>query len=438
MGDSAQPSSRNPPGTTTCGDLVSGQQSGDIERLRRLLGGPDTSWLLQRLHSRLEARGDLRGSVTKPKATMAERAAASRMVGRPVRAGQSASVSLDLLDETLRRSGAWPEGLESAVVALTGEVIGPEVRRAEREGWQRAAEVLRELAADRPELAQWATDAVRAGMLKRAAPNAAAACTLATQLADIAAALPVDGESLGVFSAQVLGDAHALDARSSLGSAASGLAARLGQLESEAAQGSARWRREAWQLVGVVVDELSSMVLTLGLPGGDASSTARALREFAASGQPAIVTLRQLMADDVGAIPPLVSVCENPAVVSAAADRFGPQSAPLVCLNGQPGAAALHLLKSLVAGGARVRYHGDFDAGGMAIARSLAGQIPWQPWRFAARDYEDACATFTGLTRFSGSPGRTDWDPPLAETMASAGVRVEEELVLDGLLADLG
>lgn len=85
-----------------------------------------------------------------------------------------------------------------------------------------------------------------------------------------------------------------------------------------------------------------------------------------------------------------------------------------------------------------LRYHGNFDAGGIAIARTLAEQIPWQPWRFGARYYQDACASFPGLSGFSGSPGATDWDRPLAEAMASAGLRVEEELVLETVLADIG
>lgn len=133
----------------------------------------------------------------------------------------------------------------------------------------------------------------------------------------------------------------------------------------------------------------------------------------------------------------MVFVCENPAVVASAADRLGAGSAPLVCVGGQPGAAAVRLLQDLVSHGSQLRYHGDFDAGGMTIARVLAARVGWQPWRFAARDYEEACASLLGLTPFTGRPGDTPWDPTLAQAMERHGLRVEEETVLHGLLADL-
>ncbi len=42
-----------------------------------------------------------------------------------------------------------------------------------------------------------------------------------------------------------------------------------------------------------------------------------------------------------------------------------------------------------------------------------------------------------GLPRLGGEPVATPWDPGLADAMAGRGVRVEEELSLDALLADL-
>ncbi|MCY7290368.1 MAG: hypothetical protein LH624_19520 [Cryobacterium sp.] len=61
-------------------------------RIRRLLGAPETAWLLERMRSRLEQKGALEGTVTKQGASTAERMAAGRLVGRPVRSGTSASV----------------------------------------------------------------------------------------------------------------------------------------------------------------------------------------------------------------------------------------------------------------------------------------------------------------------------------------------------------
>ena len=418
--------------------VTSGGSSGDLDRVRHLLDTPQTAWLLARMRGRLASTGELSGSVSKAAATSAERAAAARLTGRAVRAGQSASVSLDALDATLRRTGAWPDGLPaSAVVALTGTVVLPSAREAERVAWRQANDVLRQLAGEHPQLGPWVEGVSRAGTLKRAAAGPVAAQAIAERLAAIARALPVEGESLGAFSARVAGDAHALDAQTSLGVLAAGLVAHLGGSASHAATGTARWRRDAWQCVGVVVDELSSAVLALGLPGGASSPTARALAELAGAGQPVLLTLRQLMVDAVGTVPSVVHVCENPAVVAAAADLLGSGASPLVCVSGQPGSAVVRLLRTLVDGGAWLRYHGDFDWGGMSIARTLAHHVRWEPWRFRAADYDRARSTLTGLPTLRGTQGTTPWDPALAEAMASARVKVEEELLLPTLLADL-
>ncbi|GAA3888076.1 hypothetical protein GCM10022381_32490 [Leifsonia kafniensis] len=424
---------------------------GDLARLQRLLGTAETAWLLQRLRNRLERQGELRGTVSNAKATTAERVATARLFGRPVRAGQTASVSLETLDDMLRQSGTWPDGLVSAVIALTGDVVGPAARRAESDAWRAATDVLGIVAVGRPELALWVGTVTRTGQLKRATVTASEAQALAEKLVLVAAALPSNGEAIGVLAARLFSDAHALDAKTTLGSLATGLAAALGatgaasadgpaaagraQLTAELSAGTAPWRRAAWQSVGVIVDELSSTVLTLGLPGGDVSPTARALHVLAPTDQPAILTLRQLISDGIGAVPPVVFVCENPAVVAAAADQ-GSRVA-MVCLNGQPGAAALQLLRQLVDGGARLRYHGDFDAGGMAIARTLGRQLAWDPWRFSAADYAAACATLTGLSPFMGTVGETPWDPALSDLLTDTRLRVEEESVLDLLLGDL-
>lgn len=405
----------------------------DRERLVRLLGTAETAWLLQRMRGRLEQHGSLSGTVIKTQATQSERTAVARLFGRTARAGQSASVSLNALDAVLRRD-AWPEGLESAVVALTGSYVHPDERRIAREAWQAASDRIRQLAELHPQVAQWAEAVVRNGVLKRVAESATEAQSIAERLMMLADALPADAQVIGVLAAQLFGDAHALDARTPLGTLGAGLAAALGGSVSGI---GAHARREAWASVGVVVDELSSWVLTAGLAGGTESPTACALAVLTDAGQPAVLTYRQLVTDGVGRVPALVHVCENPAVVSAAADQLPAHSAPLVCLGGQPGAAAVRLLKRLVGSGAELRYHGDFDAGGMAIARTLARHVPWRPWRFAANDYLDAVSVLADLTSFSGVVGETPWSTDLSTALNQHRLRIEEEAVLAPLLSDL-
>ena len=410
---------------------------GDLDRLRRVLGTPDTAWLLPRMRSRLEATGSLTGKIVKAQATQSERTAAARLVGATVRSGLAVTVSLDAINSMLLSSGAWPAGLESAVIALTGPVTTPEARIAEREGWLAARQALHRLGTDRAELALWAEGIVGSGALKRGAATVADAHVLANRLIAIADALPSAGESLGVFSARIVGDAHALDNGTSLGTLAMRLAAAIGTLATDAPTTSARWRREAWASAGIVIDELSSMVLVLGLPGGTESATAISLAALARDGQPALLTLRQLNLTSIGAIPPEVFVCENPAIVAAAADQLGVSCPPLVCVSGQPGAAVIRLLVTLAEGGAKLHYHGDFDWGGITIARTLGQRVDWQPWRYDAEAYRQAIASLTDLPPLKGSAVKTNWDPALEPAMTAGGFKVEEEQVLPALISDL-
>ncbi|MCZ7528579.1 MAG: DUF2399 domain-containing protein [Acidimicrobiia bacterium] len=87
-----------------------------------------------------------------------------------------------------------------------------------------------------------------------------------------------------------------------------------------------------------------------------------------------------------------VFVCENPAVVEEAAIALGPAAPALVCVEGQLSVAAVRLLGMLAAGGARLRYHGDFGAGGLTIANRVVGELGATPWRMATADYQVALA----------------------------------------------
>ena len=96
-----------------------------------------------------------------------------------------------------------------------------------------------------------------------------------------------------------------------------------------------------------------------------------------ANGEPLWLTLRQLVRNqpawhDVDTI----LVVENPSVLALAADTLGTACPPLVCTNGQPRAAAMVLLRSLAAGGVRLRHHGDFDWAGLTIGNLLHRRLP--------------------------------------------------------------
>ncbi|MEV7466999.1 DUF2399 domain-containing protein [Streptomyces kronopolitis] len=49
-----------------------------------------------------------------------------------------------------------------------------------------------------------------------------------------------------------------------------------------------------------------------------------------------------------------------------------------------------------------MRYHGDFDWGGLRIAAALLRRVPWSPWRYTAAHYRAAVRALAARR----SPGR--------------------------------
>jgi uncharacterized protein (TIGR02679 family) len=412
----------------------------DENRLRRLLGDRQLEWLVRRVHRRMQQRRPLRGTVTLAHATTAERQAVHRLLGRPPRPGQSLSVSLDAVDEVLRGSGACADGLAAAVVRLAGPVT---VREDAAQAWREAFTELEAAvgASGRPELLDWLAELRRSGLVKRLQPDPPRARTLLGRLALVVSALPAGGEPLGRFAARRAGSAHALDHGKPLATLALGAALALASLPpARDGESPAEWRREVWAAVGLLRGELSSVVLSSGIPAGGTSAAGRILAVAGDRGEPVALTLRQLARD-----PPVwdrslrgtsVRICENPVVLALAADRLGSRCPPLVCTSGQPGAAVITLLRGLATAGAHLLHHGDFDWGGIRIGNVLHARVPVAPWRFDAGAYERAVAAHPG-PRLRGTPISAAWDPGLSAAMQRAGRAVEEEAVVDALLDDL-
>ncbi|MFE0145774.1 TIGR02679 family protein [Nonomuraea sp. NPDC059007] len=393
------------------------------DRLARLLGGDELAWLVDRARTRLERGRPLTGSVSLAGATHGQRRAAETLLGRRAGSGASLSVSLEEVDRVLRASGAC-DGLAEAVALLRGPIRDLTALAADRDtAWRTAFAVLdthlARRAGDGQDLAGWRGWLDSSGLVRRLAPEPADAGSLLDRLVAVLARLPSTGVPIGRLAAETCGDAHALDDGRPVATLALSAARALAGLPY-AAEGGADARRAAWAAVGVHLDELSSLVLSLGLPGDPTP------------GEPHVRTLRQLRrADPIAA--GLVRLCENPVVVAAAADDLGAACPPLVCVNGRPSAAVWRLLGLLAAGGSSFAYHGDFDWGGVAIAAAVHERVGFTPWRYDAASYRRAA----GDAPLAGRAVPTPWDPPLSEAMRRRAVRVEEELVLSELLSDL-
>jgi uncharacterized protein (TIGR02679 family) len=423
------------------------QEQQRLERLRRLLGGQDTGWLVERVRRRIAAGAALTGTVSLANPTAQQRRALETLLGRRPGAGASIGVSLPELDTQLRRSGLAPAGLAAAVTELIGPITDRYAQRmAVETAWAQALAELSDLGGAGDTAAQWATDPATAGLIRRLAGSPATAASLVAALVRVLGALPATGVTLARFAAETTGDPHALDQGrplSTLALAAIRAIWETGPSPDEAVAGrepetSGQRRRTLWDRVGVLVDELSSTVLLLNVPLSGAGLLEQLTGVAAQAGEPLVLTLRQVAREPVRWTVPVLYLCENPAVVAAAADQLGSACPALICVNGQPTAAVLRLVAAAAASQTRLRYHGDFDWGGLRIANLLHQRFHWQPWRFDTPAYTEAVAAPGRLGRqLAGKPVAAEWDPDLAGAMLATGRRVEEELVLADLLADL-
>lgn len=435
----------------------------DRSDLKRLLGGSEIAWLVERVRGRILGAGaePLMGTVELRDPTSEQRAAVTRLIGAPRRSGSS-SLRVDLLrvEEVLRR-GPWPAGLADAVETLTGPVVDrAAAREREAAAWTACRDGLAGAAARFPGLfTRWESWCVSGG-LKRAArseatrlavpPSPEVGAELVRQLASVLDALPTAGEPLPVLARRVLGDAHGLDAARPLGRlAVTALALALTSVEPDRVPSA----RDVWESAGVVMSSVASTALCLGIlgappapqdgPRSARAATARMLDVMQAARMPVLLTLEHVRSGGIAPLPAgsIVHISENPTVLEVVAERwqrYDDTAAPaLVCTSGQPSTAVVELLLALTSGGATCRYHGDFDWAGLRIAESLRGRVPWEPWRYRAEDYLAAVDRDAPSLRLSGPPTASPWHPALAIAMAEHGLAVEEEAVAAQLAEDV-
>jgi len=406
------------------------------ERLGRVLGGEDLRWLRQRVRERMADGQDLEVTVGLRDPSVDQRIAIGRLLARSVPGGRVLRVPLPSVSAALRDAGLATD-VGAAVVELDGPVADRAgARAAASAAWGRVSSALEDAAERRPALGPWVTDLLRTGQVRRAAGGDP---TVGEQLVRAALAvadrLPAPDVPLAQLARTALRDAHALDPDRPVGRLALGAAEALaGPPSAEGAEA----RRETWAAVGVLVDDLTTQVLVLGLGGGTATATDRLLSAAHEAGEPVPLTLGQLVRHppDLGRFAGrVVRVVENVTVVGAAAAAHRAASLPLVSTRGQPTVAVLRLLEALSGAGARLAYQGDFDWPGLGIANRLLARTGATAWHYDTPTYVAAAAR--GGERLRGAPVEASWDPALGAALAELDVQVEQEDLLDLLLADL-
>ena len=376
----------------------------------------------------------------------------SGLVGAPITPGTGRRVRLVDLDDALRRSSGG-RGLVCVLETLDGRALVN--RRAARERdqadwaetWQRLDFALHDAGlAAAHWVPAWIAALKRGGTLTRAG-SVAAGKALGDAVAGLALLLEPAGHrrtsvgtehtwELAALASRITGTAHGFDETTLASSVL--LRAAAHALDRPVPE-SAADRRDLWAALGVATDRLSGTLLSWQIrpPGSDRWSSM--MRDRADLGVVTHLTLHELtVAGPAVWLPPgeVVSVCESPQVMQAAV-RAG-TATPLLCLSGNPASVGTRLLGHLIAAGNPVRYHGDFDWPGVAIAGRVIEQGA-TPWRMSAGDYTRAVAALDAdhAVALTGRPARTPWDPSLASAMSTHGLAVHEEFVLSDLLGDL-
>lgn len=406
----------------------------DRPRLAATLGRPELARLLAALRRRLELGRPLTGTLTLRDATSPERAACDELFGRRATRGSTLAIDLDSLSAQLAAAGICND-LASAVESLVGPTINLRALAAdEAASWSAIWQDARAAFACHPILVRWLEGMERDGFVKRLCRTPQAASAVLRELARLAESLPAAGEPLAALAARLYGNAHALDPGSPLATLAVRAAAWIGAVMLD---DNAESRRAAWASVGVMCDELSTPALVLNLPASGDTVLGSVLRAGAAAGEPLHVSLRQLLryplSNDTVLCERVISVCENPTIVAMAVARYGTKCAPLVCVNGQFTTPSLVLLRQLRCARARLRYHGDFDPPGLAIARRVFAESGASPWKFGEAEY---VAAPKGVT-FAEDPGPTPWSPGLENAMQRERRVAHEEAVFEDLARDL-
>ena len=306
-------------------------------------------------------------------------------------------------------------------------------RRAARQRKAAARAALDLSVAGWPELwtAQWAKGLVSAGLLGGLGEE-----EVEGLVADVRSLLdrldqmePV-GASRTELAASLFGSSHALDQGTRLASFVKrALRCRLGEPLGG---------RELWEASGIQPDRVSAPALAWGIPATGNSPVDRAIGAATNGGLPLHISLLAMHRHPVRVpVGTPVLVVENPRLVEAAAERG--LACCTVAANGNPTTAVTTLVQQLRESGARLWYHGDFDAAGIAICRRMH-DIGCHPWKMDAKDYQEAVGRAerdgVRLDCDSRGCGPTPWDSALEQAFGTQRLIVHEEFVLDRVLDD--
>ncbi|MEM7792701.1 MAG: TIGR02679 family protein [Verrucomicrobiota bacterium] len=407
----------------------------NVHRLKQLFSNPGLEWIRRRLRERLEHGKGLQGTIYHPNPKDDEVNAFNTLTGSPSRSRKGLSLPLEQLEEILQQ-GELADDLEEAILLLEGPITNRKnEREKQQDAWTQLFAEASERSRDTPFICEWIGSIRSNGLLKRLSKNdLRLAQTLLEQATTLFRRLPATTIPLPQFAAEISGDSHSLD----FGAPLSGLVMQgVARLGCNRGWQTPVERRDAWNSVGVLCDSLSQPVLIHNLRLNHSHPLSDLLENGYSTQEPIYLTTRQLIRFPIDlekdCLFDKVFVCENPSIVSAAAESYGNTSSPLICVSGNLTSSAQTLLKQLANSRIKIYYHGDFDWPGIAITNFVCDRYQAIPWRMSAQDYLSAHKE----KPLTGKPLGTPWDPSLSQAMQKIKKIVYEEQVIDKLLKDL-
>ena len=198
----------------------------------------------------------------------------------------------------------------------------------------------------------------------------------------------VHGVRLAVLAANIWGNPHALDRQTIAGTLLScGLCRRL---NCDFPQNAQAWK-SLYEKNGILVDVLSSMVITYGIHLKTKDGLHPAYEGYLERKEPCVITLANLT-DIEGAYgeSDTIFIVENEMVFSELVERCGEYSISLLCTSGQPRTAAYQLMELLAKENCTFFYAGDLDPEGLDIAERIWRNFPTRVkiWRMGEEDYK--------------------------------------------------
>lgn len=137
-----------------------------------------------------------------------------------------------------------------------------------------------------------------------------------------------------------------------------------------------QWR-ELLQCVGIVPDNISSLVHAFGIRLKKQEIWHPAYEAFCRCGEPYVLTMENLKGiTEVQPVGTCVYIVENEMVFSYLMEQVQGKNVSLLCTSGQPRYAALKLISLIVQSGIPIYYSGDLDPDGIGIAEAVRKQNP--------------------------------------------------------------